>query len=325
MTEQSSQPRLTLEELKNAAWYVPQHRSDGWRAYHLAHFVLRRFLGQEWINRAFTSVSGDGFGFLNPDGFGQSSDDFSIHIHRVIDLAEDLFNLQDVDGFSSPLAQLETGKNAEPSIAELEVAGVLKKLDVAFRFVVPLGKRGENYDLEITFPDGRVALADTKCKVEGTPLGQATISHTLSETPSQFPPDKPSIVFLKAPHAWLTRELGVREIHDIMTKAAYRFLGATTRVVSIKYFFRNLIRTPHGLVYSTFKYKEITNIKSPLASVGSWDLLRPLTQESFDAIEAGEINIGPRAKSWTCFGEVCDETDLSKMCPAVIVGTFSPE
>jgi hypothetical protein len=324
MAEQPSQPQLTLEELKNSAWYVPQHRSDGWRAYRLALFVLRRFLGQEWIDSAFTHVAGNVCGFLNPGRFSHSDQDFSFHIHRVIDLAEDLFNLQYVEGFYSPLDQLKKG-NIEATVAELEVASMLSRLGVVFRFVLPLGKRGENYDLEIAFSDGRVALADTKCKLESTPFGEATISDTLSKTPNQFPPDKPSIVFLKVPQTWLSIEHGGKLIGEPLKRAAHRFLGATTRVVSVKYFFRYLIRTPRGLVFSPYKYMEITNIRSPLADSGSWDLLRPASPDVFDEIEAGLQKVGAQPGKWVFLGDVCDETDLSKMYPAVIERTFLPE
>jgi len=322
--EPPPQTQVPLAELKEAAWYVPQGWPDGWRAYHLALYVLRRFFGQEWVDSALKDTAGNVCGFLNPDAFDVASKDLAIHRHRVIDLAEDLFNLQCIEGFCSPFDQLRTG-SIEAAVAELEVASMLKKLGVVFRFISPLGKRGENYDLEITFPDGRVALADTKCKLEETPFGEATISRTLSETTSQFPPNKPSIVFLKVPQTWLSREYGGAPIQEALKKAAFRFLGATTRVVSIKYFFRNLVFTSHGLVFPTYEYLEFANIKSPLADAGSWKLFRPAPEDVFDEIEAGRQTAGSQLGEWVFFGDVCDESDLNKLCPAVIVQSFMPE
>jgi hypothetical protein len=324
MANQPSQSQLTLEEVKEAAWYVPQGWPDGWRAYHLAVFVFRRLLGQEWIDRTFSEKADNVCGFLNPDGFDYGSNELAIHRHRVIDLAEDVFNLQVVEGFSSPFGQLRTG-SVETAVAELEVASMLRKLDVDFRFVIPTRRRGDDYDLEIKFPDGRVALADTKCKLERTPFGEATISNTLSETRSQFPPEKPSIVFLKVPQTWLSKEHGGTAIQEPLRKATYRFLGATTRVVSVKYFFRNLEFTPSGLVYSTSEYIEFSNRKLPFAAAGSWNLFRSATQEYYDGLEAGHMNVGSQPGQWVFFGDICDETDLKNLSPPIVVRTFEPE
>jgi hypothetical protein len=55
---------------------------------------------------------------------------------RILDLAENLFNLQLVEGFDDRVDQLRTG-DIESTIAEFDLARFLYIHDLAFKFVMP--------------------------------------------------------------------------------------------------------------------------------------------------------------------------------------------
>jgi Protein of unknown function (DUF2927) len=46
---------------------------------------------------------------------------------------------------------------------------------VPFRFVVPQGATGTDYDIEIEHPQSLIASADAKCKIEGTEFSENTM------------------------------------------------------------------------------------------------------------------------------------------------------
>ena len=75
---------------------------------------------------------------------------------RMLDFAEMLFNLQHVDGFDDRINQMRTGQ-IEATFAEFDFARFLYLHDVAFKFVKPSGAKGEGYDCDIEYADGREA------------------------------------------------------------------------------------------------------------------------------------------------------------------------
>jgi hypothetical protein len=85
-----------------------------------------------------------------------------------------------VDGFDSCVDRMKTEEFVESGLAELDFARMLFINDHDFRFAVLKGKRGEDYDFEITV-DEWLVCADVKCKLEDTDISENTIRNVLSD------------------------------------------------------------------------------------------------------------------------------------------------
>jgi hypothetical protein len=119
---------------------------------------------------------------------------------RVMDPAEVIYNLQPVPGFDECITRMRAG-DIEGTYAELDFGRMLYLNKVPFRFVVPQGTTGRDYDIEIEYPNGTIASADAKCKIEGTDFSSNTIENTLKKARKQLPDSMPGIVFVKVPPA----------------------------------------------------------------------------------------------------------------------------
>jgi hypothetical protein len=216
-----------------------------------------------------------------------------IQAFRTIDLAEILLNLQDVYGFDELTDRIKTS-DVEPSLAELHVGRLLYINDVDFRFVVPSGKSdGDNYDLEITYPDGQVACGETKCKIKSTQLRVTTIDNALRKARGQLPVDRPGIIFMMVPQQWLETSGG----QQMMVETANAFFRGdtkrppTTRVVSVKYYVEPLAYA-NGILAQGHRFKEICNPYNKFDTARNWELLhyRP-TGDGWDALPAKWIRL----------------------------------
>jgi hypothetical protein len=82
--------------------------------------------------------------------------------------------------------------------AELDLGRMLYLNRVPFRYVLPQGVKGKDYDVEILFPDDLVACAGAKCALENREL--STIRGGMSSSRPNFEASpvktqKPSSVF----------------------------------------------------------------------------------------------------------------------------------
>jgi len=118
---------------------------------------------------------------------------------RLLDFAENLFNLQYIDGFDDRVDQMRTG-DIEATFAEFDFARFLYIHDINFKFVVRSGLAGKDYDFGIRYSDGRDACADAKCRLEDTEMRAETILNALRKArTNNLPLDEPGIVFVKVP------------------------------------------------------------------------------------------------------------------------------
>jgi hypothetical protein len=108
----------------------------------------------------------------------------------MIDLAKVIYNLQHVPGFDACIARMEAG-HVEDTFAELDLGRMLFLNEVLFRFVVPRGVKGKDYDVELTYPDGTIACADAKCALEGSDFTAKSIANKLEKARQQLPADRP--------------------------------------------------------------------------------------------------------------------------------------
>jgi hypothetical protein len=185
-----------------------------------------------------------------------------------MDLAEVIYNLQPVPGFDECITRLRDG-DIEGTYAELDFGRMLYLNQVPFRFVVPQGTTGLDYDVEIEYPDGVIASADAKCKIEGTEFSENTIRNTLNKARKQLPDDRPGIVFVKVPPAWVSDSDRV----TISLNTARDFLRGTRRVVSVK-FYSSPITLANNVLRHDHAYKEISNPLTDFGDNRNWDIFR---------------------------------------------------
>jgi hypothetical protein len=234
--------------------------------------VIKYFLGDPWIKKHLDPfVTRPGFMRISLDQTSQAE----IQALRLVDLAELLINLQDIDGFSELTERIKTS-DVESSLAELHVGRLLYINDANFRFVIPHGKKGNDYDLEITYPDGEIVCGETKCKIESTQLSTNTISNALQKARGQLPEDRPGIIFLMFPQQWLEAS-SRRETTILMVATAIEFFRGTskkpgtTRVVSVKYYVEPLSYS-NGIAKQGHEFKEVSNPHNKFYPERNWDL-----------------------------------------------------
>jgi hypothetical protein len=225
----------------------------------LASGVLRAFMNADWVEQHVIS-GGRKKGFLSID----ESDPYrrEMSFFRVMDLAEVIYNLQLVPGFDESITRMRDG-DIEGTYAELDFGRMLYLNNVPFRFVVPQGTTGFDYDIEVEYPNGVIASADAKCKIEGTDFSANTIENTLKKARKQLPDDVPGIVFVKVPPRWIADEKCIAATLEV----ARSFLRTTRRVVSVK-FYSSPITFSNNVLRHDHAYKEGNRGKFPGGLLG---------------------------------------------------------
>jgi hypothetical protein len=238
------------------------------KSFYLAVAVLKHFFGEGWIERYL-----DRPGYLQIDETNQTTMD--LKGLRLIDLSEVIYNLQYVENFDNCISRMRDG-DIEGTAAELDLGRMLYLNQVPFRYIIPTGIKGKDYDAEIVFPDGTVACADAKCALGTADLKAKAIFNKLEKARQQLPPDQPSIIFAKMPAHWLEHPDFVSTTVD-QAKELFR---QTERIVSIKFYVAPTTMKG-GYVMQQHAYKELSNPKTRFAS-RDWTLFRP-----FDPAKAG--------------------------------------
>jgi hypothetical protein len=259
--------RMSFEQLKRAFESLPTSlRTNGQtESLALASGVLRVFMGAEWVERHVIS-DGSKKGFLSIDESDPRRREVSFF--RVMDLAEVIYNLQPVPGFDECIARMREG-NIEGTYAELDFGRMLYLNGVPFRFVVPQGTAGMDYDVEVEYPGGIVASADAKCKIESTEFSENTIKNTLGKARKQLPDAMPGIVFVKVPPRWIADA----NCTVAMLEQARSFLCGTRRVVSVKYY-SSPITLSNNMLRHDHAYKEISNPVTDFGKDLNWSIFK---------------------------------------------------
>ncbi len=267
MTNGTPPRRITVDDFyKAVGTFPPEVRDDdGGRAIGLANTVIVHFLGRAWF-AAHIRHDTPKPGFLRLDFSSDSRREATVF--RVIELAESLFNLQHVEGFDSCIAQMKAGADKiESTCAELDFGRFLYIHDVEFRFVVPSGTKGKDYDFEVLYAGGLAVPADAKCKIETTEINPESIRNSLRDARGQLPAGRPGIIFMKVPQHWITDPA----VAAAMVSVGRDFLRNTDRVVSIKFYVSHL-STVGGVVRHLHAFRELTNEASRFHSGRNWNL-----------------------------------------------------
>jgi hypothetical protein len=226
--------------------------------------VIRTLLSEEWFDRHIMPEGRKGIFTVDEATLQSIEHSFG----RVIDFAEVLYNLQDAPGFDECIKRLYEG-NVEGCLAELDFARMLYINRVLFRFVVPVGIKKSDYDFQIIYPNGVLACADTKCKIETTDFTENGIRNVLNEARKQLPNELPGVVFVKVPSRWLYNPL----FAPLSVQCAKRFLGGVSRIVSVKYY-SSLILWQDNTLMIRHAHKEVSNPNTDFGNNINWDIFQ---------------------------------------------------
>jgi len=227
----------------------------------LATSILKHYFGQDWIDTYLFKP-----GFLQIDENDPTRKYLSAL--RMIDLAELIYNLQLVPGFDDCIARMKAG-DIEGTFAELDFGRMLFLNGVPFRYVVPQGVKGKDYDVEVIYPDGVIACADAKCALEKADFRKKAIANKLEKARQQLPSDRPGIIFVKTPPKWMEEN----EFHSIVVATTKALFQRSQRIVSVK-FYVSLNSIEGGYIKQQHAYKEMSNPSDRFGSPRIWDLFR---------------------------------------------------
>jgi hypothetical protein len=257
--------RITSKALQEAFDQIPKELNGATQSFALASAVVRGFLGEKWLDR-YVMPNRRRPGFLTMNETNGASLDMSAY--RIMDLAELLYNLQNVPGFDECIARMRNG-DIEGTHAELDFGRMLYLHKIRFRYVIPSGLKGRDYDVDVIYPNGLAVCGDAKCKVETTEFGTKTIDDTLEKARSQLPADRPGIVFVKLPPKWME----IPNFATISAAVARDFLRTTKRVVSVKYytspitFIDDMLKVQHA-------FQEVSNPITDFGNFQNWNIFR---------------------------------------------------
>ncbi len=206
-------------------------------------------------------------GFLRMD-FSSGDRRREATVFRVIELAESLYNLQNVEGFDACISQMKGGgEKIQSTCAELDFGRFLCIHDVEFRFVIPQMATGSDYDVELCYPDGLAVPADAKCKFENTKINPKSIINSLEIGRKKLPADRPGIIFVKVPQRWIVDV----ENAAAMVDAGRKFLRNTDRIVAVTFYVSHL-ETRDDVVMHRYALRELTNETSRFHQERNWEL-----------------------------------------------------
>jgi hypothetical protein len=269
-----NQAPLTIAELEERRRNFPQEvKSDPAREiFTLAVSVIIHFFGYQWYeDQVFQDA-----GRSKPDGFmridytpGLTGEKKS---SRILDFAENIFNLQGIVGFDDRVDQMKKTGSVEATFAEFDFGRFLYIHDIDFKFIVPSGVRGRDYDYGLRYSDGREACADAKCRLETTDIRPETIRNALEKARREnLPKNEPGIIFVKVPQTWVENEITLKGISETVRE----FLRNTRRIVSAIIYTAAVSKlegqetTPIGL-----RFVEYDNPTHRFDTTKSWVLFR---------------------------------------------------
>jgi len=256
-------PKIFSDMAREAKKHFPEDHLG--RCYVVSGWICMGFLGVPWTEAHVMSDSAPTNFFRN-----SKSKERWIGSLRATHLAEMLVNLRHVGGFDKVIKMIKEG-DIEAGFAELEVGKLLAINSRQFRFNVPSGIKGKDFDLEIKFGD-ITACADTKCKVEDTERSKKTLLHSLHAAQKQLPGDRPSIIFVKLPQTW--NPDGQDDSHlSAMQEVCDEFFRGTGRVVSVVFYFSLALDFAENQSGAIYVAREINNPNHRFDKQVNWEVM----------------------------------------------------
>jgi hypothetical protein len=299
--------------------FTPAITNPLWRIYAVSIRQLFLFLGPEWCSKNLqVDDKPSKKHFLMPST--ETPEAELLTISRIITLADYLYNFYEIAGFSKYIYTFKSRTDIEASFAELEVAHLLKINGIPFKFAIPTGSKGTDYDLELILNNNTFAPCETKCKLESNDISENSIFNSLNEVlkRKQLPQDRPSVVFVSVPSLWIigTNFLDgadnipilSKDIQEKLNNAASRIFLKTSRILEIIFFSKAVIDIKNELGKDAYTFNmslildSIINQRSPFASQHI-PLTNYMDEENSHKLIKEELNLSPRLplnkRRWT--------------------------
>lgn len=176
-------------------------RDDDFYKMFISTEVLRLMVDNEWVSQSLFQKHAqrekknlDAFDYFNSAEGGFEWQE------RVSRFAERIYNLCRVPNIENVIQDVING-NLVSRFAEIEVGSHLFGRGIKFEFVIPIGQKGKDYDIQILDP--LRVNCEVKHKIESTSLSENTLTNTIRASNDQLPIDIPAIIFIKIPERWV--------------------------------------------------------------------------------------------------------------------------
>jgi hypothetical protein len=113
---------------------------------------------------------------------------------------------------------------------------LLQQHGFGFKFVESKGSIGDDYDIELEYPDRTIACAEVKCNPNSTKRSPETIRNALERAVGQLPENRPGIVFIKIPQVWIDNIEGVVKLHMSLIETVEQIFRNSERVVLVLFY-----------------------------------------------------------------------------------------
>ena len=260
--------RLTVEHLKiiiktHINGSSTKTVNEDFLTFGIATEVLRFFFGNAWTNENIFPMHQDvspqhrrGRKFLKTDS--QDHDEQFLHMERVTNLAEIIFNLQGIEGLKQRIT-IMNNHDMESALGEFECAALLSSPEFKFRFINPSGVKGQDYEGEIVSSAGRLICCEMKSKSELTVPDELTLWRTFDVARQQLPKDQPGIVLIKIPETWVRYSM----ISSIVNNAVEKVFRQSQRLVGVVVTWSEKHNTDEEMLF-LIKLKDYPNRQSKL-------------------------------------------------------------
>ncbi len=243
-------PIFKIDGLQKLVKAIPSFDdSNNGKHYGLALVILEYIFGFQWVEKHILNEPSNGF----LSRLLGSEEGSAMITHRITNLAEFIVNMMPIRGIEASLDQISRG-HIESGYAELEVGKLLLIRDVIFRFIWPSGVKGESFDLEIMFPNGKTVCADTKCQLETGSYSAKGLRNKLDHARKQLPKDYPGVIFIKIPQKWHINQDLLENIEDVCQE----FFRGTKRIVSIE-IYSAIVEIENNILYDRYIGTEFRN------------------------------------------------------------------
>jgi hypothetical protein len=107
-----------------------------------------------------------------------------------------------------------------------------------FHFLLPKGRKGEDYDIEYVRLDGKLGRCEVESKLQETDFSANSIKNSLKHAKKQLPKGETGIVLLRIPEVWVPwNNEGVTKLQAVINAVEAWFAEErTTRISSVVIF-----------------------------------------------------------------------------------------
>jgi hypothetical protein len=196
-------------------------------AHAMAARLLTLFFGYHWYEQKIAFRDDPDEWMHNQEG--DTSTNRILYSRRVIQLGDCIFTLlkgQFKGG--DALRNRFLTRQTKPCYIETEIASLLAYNGLQVEIIGESGTRGEDFDLAVT-KDGVIVSVEITAKEAGS-LTVQTLTNTLKSKRTQFPNNRPAILYIRVPAEW---DPSLPENHAIFNTAFNDFCRGSRRINTI--------------------------------------------------------------------------------------------